>query len=122
MLSSVWVAERPWITGKSVGHGMSTRVVTVPTIASTDAATSSLAVIYTAEGAFDRYQFFTKNPDLVLVDTAIIAKAPVRFLMPVSEMLSQPGLKLMPCRQSYSSNVAGGIGTLAAYALWPAML
>jgi glycerol dehydrogenase len=62
-------------TGKSVGHGMSTRVVTVPTIASTDAATSSLAVIYTVEGAFDRYQFFTKNPDLVLVDTAIIVPA-----------------------------------------------
>jgi len=104
-------------TGKSVGHGMSTRVVTVPTIASTDAATSSLAVVYTSEGAFDRYQFFKKNPDLVLVDTAIIAKAPVRFLIAgIGDALST-WFEADACRQSYSNNVAGGIGTFAAYSL-----
>src|SRR5258707_14701912 len=40
-------------TGKSVGHGMSTRVVTVPTEASTDATTTALASNYTAAGAFN---------------------------------------------------------------------
>jgi glycerol dehydrogenase len=38
-------------------------------------------VIYTEDGAFSRYQFFQRNPDLVLVDTTIIAKAPMRFLI-----------------------------------------
>jgi glycerol dehydrogenase len=37
-------------------------------------------VLYTPEGAFDDYAYFT-SPDVVLVDTAIIAKAPVRFLV-----------------------------------------
>src|SRR5258708_33436153 len=103
--------------GKWGGDVRSTRVGTVPTGASTDAATSSLAVIDTAEGAFNRYQFCKKNPDLVLVDTAIIAKAPVRFLIAgIGDALST-WFEADTCRQSYSNNVAGGIGTLAAYSL-----
>src|SRR5258708_33774225 len=96
---------------------MITKVGPVPSIASTDAATTSASVIYTVEGAFDRYQFFKKNPDLVLVDTAIIAKAPVRFLIAgIGDALST-WFEADTCRQSYSNNVAGGIGTLAAYSL-----
>ena len=40
-----------------------------PTIASTDAPVSALSVIYTDEGAFERYIFYSKNPELVLVDS-----------------------------------------------------
>ena len=104
-------------TGKSVGHGLGRRVVTVPTIASTDAPTSALAVIYTPEGAFSRYLFFARNPDLVLVDTAIIAQAPVRFLIAgIGDALST-WFEADACRQSYANNFAGGVGTLAAYSL-----
>ena len=36
--------------------------------------------MYTEDGAFDDYAYFT-SPDVVLIDTSVIAKAPVRFLV-----------------------------------------
>ncbi len=51
----------------------------VPTVASTDAPTSALSVIYTDDGIFEEYLFLPRNPDRVLVDTAVIAQAPVRY-------------------------------------------
>jgi glycerol dehydrogenase len=68
-------------TAKAVGFGAQARVAIVPTIASTDAPTSAVAVIYTSDGAFLRYLFLPRNPDLVLVDTGVIARAPVRYLV-----------------------------------------
>ncbi len=56
------------------------RLIIVPTIAATDAPTSHSAVLYTEDGAFDDYAYFT-SPDVVLIDTAVIAAAPVRFLV-----------------------------------------
>lgn len=40
----------------------------------------ALSVIYTEEGIFQEYRFYRKNPDLVLVDTQVIAQAPPRLL------------------------------------------
>ncbi len=54
-------------------------MVIAPTIASTDAPTSALSVIYTEDGAFEKYIFYSKNPELVLVDTKVIAGAPNGF-------------------------------------------
>jgi len=68
-------------TAKAVAHPAKLPLVVVPTIASTDAPTSSLAVIYDDDGAFLEYRFYGRNPDVVLVDTAVIAQAPVRFLV-----------------------------------------
>ncbi len=56
-------------------------VVNCPTAASSDAPCSALSVMYSDDGAFDRYLFYRRNPDLVLVDTAVIARAPVRLLV-----------------------------------------
>lgn len=39
------------------------------------------AVLYTEEGAFDDYAYFSQSPSVVLVDTKIIAQAPMRFLV-----------------------------------------
>lgn len=66
-------------TAKCVAEGEA--LIIVPTIAATDAPTSHSAVLYTKEGAFDDYAYFKQNPSVVLVDTKIIAKAPVRFLI-----------------------------------------
>ena len=52
----------------------------VPTIASTDAPTSTVAVVYDDEGNFREVRYRDRNPDLVLVDTAVVAGAPARFL------------------------------------------
>jgi glycerol dehydrogenase len=68
-------------TAKAVANPAGLPLVVAPTIASTDAPTSSLSVIYTEEGEFQEYRFFGRNPDAVIVDTAVIAQAPVRFLV-----------------------------------------
>jgi Glycerol dehydrogenase and related enzymes len=66
-------------TAKCVAEGNA--VIIVPTIAATDAPTSHSAVLYTPDGAFDDYAYFSQNPSVVLIDTQIIAHAPVRFLV-----------------------------------------
>ncbi|WP_086009773.1 glycerol dehydrogenase [Natronococcus occultus] len=66
-------------TAKAVRENVGGAMVSVPTIASTDAPTSALSVIYSEDGEFERYWFYTDHPDLVLVDTTVIAGAPVRF-------------------------------------------
>lgn len=67
-------------TAKAISDKLSLPVAIVPTIASTDAPTSALSVIYSDNGVFEQYLFYNKNPELVLVDTAVIAKAPSKFL------------------------------------------
>ena len=66
-------------TAKCVAKGHA--LIIAPTIAATDAPTSHSAVLYTPDGAFDDYAYFVQNPSVVLVDTAVIAKAPVRLLV-----------------------------------------
>jgi glycerol dehydrogenase len=68
-------------TGKAVAFEMKIPVVIVPTIAATDAPCSAVSVVYTDKGVFERYLILPKNPDCVIVDTAIVAKAPVEFLI-----------------------------------------
>lgn len=67
-------------TGKIVARDIGARIVTVPTIASTDSPTSSIGVIYTADGVYVRVERCYRNPDVVLVDSEVILRAPVRFL------------------------------------------
>lgn len=66
-------------TAKCVAMGDA--LIIVPTIAATDAPTSHSAVMYTPEGAFDDYAYFKQSPGVVLIDTEVIANAPVRFLV-----------------------------------------
>lgn len=54
--------------------------VIVPTIAASDAPCSALAVVYREDHTVDYDYFLPRNPDLVLVDTQIVAEAPSRFL------------------------------------------
>src|SRR5919107_3109409 len=68
-------------TVKAVANPAGLPLVIVATLASTDAPTSSLSVIYTEDGEFQEYRFFERNPDAVIVDTEIVAKAPVRLLV-----------------------------------------
>lgn len=66
-------------TAKAVAYYKKIPVIIFPTIASTDAPCTALAVIYKENGAFDRYLYLPQNPDVVIADTSIIAQAPVRF-------------------------------------------
>jgi len=69
-------------TAKAVGNKTHKTIILIPTIASTDAPTSAISVIYTEPypGEFVGLKFWPRNPDLILVDTKIIAGAPARFL------------------------------------------
>lgn len=68
-------------TAKAVSTHLSLPVIIAPTIASNDAPTSRIIVIYNEEGALVEVQFMPFNPNVVLVDTRVIANAPVRFLI-----------------------------------------
>jgi glycerol dehydrogenase len=67
--------------GKAVAHKMGVPVMVVPTIASTDAPSSALSVIYTDDGVFEEYFWLPANPNVVIADTEILGKAPVRYLV-----------------------------------------
>jgi glycerol dehydrogenase len=68
-------------TAKGVARSHNLPLLIAPTIASNDAPTSRLIVIYSEAGAIAEVLLTRFNPDIVLVDTAIIAAAPVRFLL-----------------------------------------
>lgn len=68
-------------TAKAVADNCGAATVIIPTTASTDAPAMGLSVIYTEEGEHIGARHYKKNPDLVLLDTEIIAKAPVHFLV-----------------------------------------
>lgn len=102
---------------KAAGFLSGIRWATVPSVASTDAPTSALAVIYTEEGVFEEYRFFPRNPDLVLVDSQLIANAPAAFLAAgVGDALAT-WLEARATAQSFSPTMAGGLPTLAGTAL-----
>ncbi|MDF2614397.1 MAG: iron-containing alcohol dehydrogenase [Clostridia bacterium] len=68
-------------TAKAAAANLNLPFISAPTSASTDAPTSGLSVVYTEEGEQTHCIFHKSNPDIVLVDTDIIVKAPVRFLV-----------------------------------------
>jgi len=67
-------------TAKGAAIECDVPVAIVPTIASNDSPTSHIAVVYTSEHAVAGVRHMKTNPALVLVDTAVIAAAPRRFL------------------------------------------
>lgn len=104
-------------TAKAVANKLRLPVASVPTIASTDAPCSSLSVIYTPTGKFKRYLFFPKNPDLVLVDTKIIAHSPVRFTVSGMGDALATWFEAESCKSNYTGNITGDVGSITAYAL-----
>lgn len=104
-------------TAKAVAYYENIPVVIVPTIASTDSPTSALSVIYTETGVFSEYLILPQNPMLVLIDTKIIANAPVRLLVSGMGDALATFFEARACMQSNASNMAGGKPTKAAMAL-----
>ncbi len=68
-------------TAKATAYYSNKNIVIIPTVAATDAPCTGLSVVYNDDGSFDSYLFFPTNPDAVLVDSQVIADAPVRFLI-----------------------------------------
>lgn len=104
-------------TAKAVAHETALPVVIVPTIASTDAPCSALSVIYTEDGAFARYLVLPQNPNVVIVDSTIIVKAPPRFLIAGMGDALATWLEAESCRIRMAANMTGRPGTMTANAL-----
>jgi glycerol dehydrogenase len=68
-------------TGKGVALALATPFVSVPTIAATDAPASFAIAVYNDHHLLTDILMLPRNPEVVLVDSAIIAKAPLRFLL-----------------------------------------
>ncbi|MDR1137376.1 MAG: glycerol dehydrogenase [Synergistaceae bacterium] len=68
-------------TVKAVADAVKSRMIIAPTVASTDAPTSGLSVVYKENGEHSHEIFLDHNPDIVLVDSEIIAEAPARLLV-----------------------------------------
>lgn len=104
-------------TAKAVAYYMEKPVVIVPTIASTDAPCSALSVIYTDKGVFEKYLFLPASPNVVLVDTEVVSKAPVRLLVAGMGDALATYFEARACKRSDAGNCVGGKCTLAAMAL-----
>ena len=104
-------------TSKAVAHYTKKPVVIVPTIASTDAPCSSLSVIYSDEGVFDKYLFLPTSPNIVLVDTEVVSKAPARLLIAGIGDAMATYFEARACYQSEADNCLGGKCTKAAMSL-----
>ncbi len=104
-------------TSKAVAYENSIPVAIVPTIASTDAPCSALAVVYSDEGVFEDYYWLPSNPNLVLMDTDVIAKAPARLLVSGMGDALATYFEARATKNSDGTTCAGGKVTTAAMAL-----
>jgi len=104
-------------TAKAVAYYRHTPVVICPTIASTDAPCSALSVIYTEKGVFEEYLFLPSNPDMVLMDTEVIAQSPVRLTVSGMGDALATYFEARAVLAKDALTCAGGHGTLAAHAL-----
>ena len=88
-----------------------------PTTAASDAPCSALSVIYSEAGVFEKIEFYRRNPDLVLVDSRVILRAPIRTLVAGMGDALATCFEARACTRAGKANVLGGATTLAATAI-----
>ena len=104
-------------TAKGVSLKLRLPIVIVPTIASNDSPTSRLIVVYDGRHHIVEVQKLPRNPDVVLVDTTIIAAAPPRFLIAgIGDALSKK-FEAEQCALTGARNFFDGLPTRTALAL-----
>ena len=105
-------------TAKVVAHEMNIPVIVAPTVASTDAPCSALSVIYHSEtGLIKRVQLLRRNPDVVLVDTKIIADSPERLLVAGMGDALATWFEAESCKLKYAKNMARDHSSMTAQTL-----
>jgi glycerol dehydrogenase len=104
--------------GKCVAFRIELPLVVCPTIASTDAPCSAVSVMYSQDGVGKGPEFFPNSPALVVVDTRIIAEAPLRhFIAGMGDALATYYEARTCFRNRSGRNMLGGRSTLAAMSL-----
>jgi len=102
---------------KAVAVDVGLKMVTCPTIASNDSPTSAASVWYDAEGNFVGFDCWPFNPDIVMVDSQVVAGGPVRaFVAGMGDALST-WVEAEAAYKGRAANIAGGQPTMAAMTL-----
>lgn len=104
-------------TAKSIAYHEKLPIVIIPTVASCDAPTSQVVIYYDEQGNVEDVLLTRRNPDIVLVDTRIIANSPVRLLVAGMGDALATFFEARTCVEGYKRNLAGGTFTQASYAL-----
>jgi glycerol dehydrogenase len=102
---------------KMEGVGAGVPCVQVPTIASTDAPTARACLIYDDKGIFETVIIAPTNPAMVLVDTEIIARAPVRTLVAGMGDAMATYFEADTCHRTGAITHAGGLTSRTALTL-----
>ncbi len=98
--------------------GAAVPCINVPTVAATDASTSAVSLVYNKKGAVEAALSFPTNPAMVLVDTTVIARSPVRFLVAGMGDALATYFEADMCRRTGSPSLqTGAQSTLAAQTL-----
>jgi glycerol dehydrogenase len=109
-------------TAKGVAKAGGLRLVVAPTIASNDSPTSRLIVLYDENHRILGVERLARNPDAVLVDTTLIAAAPVRFFRAgIGDALSK-AFEVRACVEAGGSNFFDGRSPRTALILAEACL
>ena len=93
---------------KAVKLKLGLPVVIVPTIASNDASTSRMIITYNADGTFRGPLTMCENPDAVIVDSAVISAAPLRYLLAGIGDALATWFEALQCRDSGTNNFLNG--------------
>ncbi len=104
-------------TARAAAADLRLPVVCCPSVASSDAPCSALSIIYTDDGVFQECRIFRKNPDLVLVDTELIAHSPARLLVAGMGDALATWFEAKTCVEGAVRNMRGGASTRSALAL-----
>ncbi len=102
---------------KAVAHYAELPLCVAPTVASSDASCSALSVLYDDGGSFDKYLHLDRAPDLVVVDSAVIAHAPAHLLLAGMGDALATFFEARACRESAGENELAGASGVAAMAL-----
>ncbi len=103
--------------GKALTHALGKALITLPTVASNDAPTSKNYVVYDDHHQLVQVGHLPASPRYVIVDTALIAKAPRQFLaMGIADGLTKK-FEAEQCLKSGGPNMFGACPSLAGLAL-----
>ena len=69
---------------------------------------SAISALYHEDGSFDHYLMLEKNPDLVVVDTNVVAAAPLRMTVAGMGDALATYFEARSCAAAYSANEHGG--------------
>jgi len=102
-------------TAKAVAANINVPMAMVPTIAATDSPTSNISIVYSNTGVFEQVLSHSRNPELVIADVGVIAKAPIRFLVSGMGDALATWFEADATFNSGSDNEVGGKPTRAAH-------